>query len=210
LLPLAYATPAAIVLTLGGLITCFAGYRLFRVVLGFFGFIAGVMIGTSLVGAGSTWTMIMAAVVGGVAGALLMIAAYFVGVGLVGAGLAVLGLHAIWAAFASVEEPPTVVTVVVAVLGALVALSIVRYVAIFGTAIAGAWTFLIGGLALMGDPRALAAASSSEAWIFYPVQPGRSDWWVWAVWVGLSLAGAIVQLSTTTRVATRRPKKAAT
>ena len=206
MLPLAYATPTAIVLALGGLVTCFAGYRLFRVVLGFFGFIAGIMIGTSMVGSGSTWTMIMAAVVGGVVGAVLMVAAYFIGIGLIGAGLAVLGLHVVWAQ-ATGGEPNTIVTVVVAVLGALVALSIVRYVAIFGTAIAGAWTFIIGGLALLGDPKALVAASAGDVWVLYPWQPARGDWWVWGFWVLLSLAGIIVQLSTTTKMAAKKPVK---
>ena len=204
MLPLAYATPTAIVLALGGLITCFAGYRLFRIVLGFFGFIAGIMIGTSMVGSSSTWTMIMAALVGGVVGAVLMVAAYFIGIGLVGAGLAVLGLHVIWGQVGG-GEPNTIVTVVVAVLGALVALSIVRYVAIFGTAIAGALTFIIGGLALLGDSKALVAASAGDVWVLYPWQPAQGDWWVWGFWVLLSLAGIIVQLSTTTKTAARKP-----
>ena len=207
MLPLAYATPTAIVLALGGLVTCFAGYRLFRIVLGFFGFIVGIMIGTSMVGSSSTWTMIMAAVVGGVVGAVLMVAAYFIGIGLIGAGLSVLGLHVIWGQ-ATGGEPNTIVTVVVAVLGALVALSIVRYVAIFGTAIAGAWTFIIGGLALLGDPKALVAASAGDVWVLYPWQPAQGDWWVWGFWVLLSLAGIIVQLSTTTKMAAKKlPKR---
>jgi hypothetical protein len=208
MLPLAYATPTAIVLALGGLITCFAGYRLFRIVLGFFGFILGIMIGTSMVGSSSTWTTIMAALVGGVVGAVLMVAAYFIGIGLVGAGLAVLGLHVVWAQ-ALGGEPNTIVTVVVAVLGALVALSIVRYVAIFGTAIAGAWTFIIGGLALLGDPKALVAASAGDVWVLYPWQPVQGDWWVMVLWVLLALAGIIVQLVTTTKTAARKPPQRA-
>lgn len=208
MLPLTYATPAAVVLLIGGVITCFAGYRLFRIVLGFFGFIVGIMIGTSLVGSGSTWTMIMAALVGGIVGAVLMVAAYFVGVGLIGAGLAVLGLHVIWAQVGAGGDPNTVVTVVVAVLGALLALSIVRYVAIFGTAIAGSWTAIVGGMALMGDPKALVAASAGDVWLLYPWQPARGGMWVWALWILMALAGIIVQLSTTTKMAAKKaPKK---
>ena len=206
MLPLAYATPTAIVLVIGGLITCFAGYRLFRIVLGFFGFIVGIMTATSMVGSGSTWTMVMAALAGGVVGAVLMVAAYFIGIGLVGAGLAVLGLHVIWAQAAG-GEPNTIVTVIVAVLGALVALSIVRYVAIFGTAIAGAWTFIIGGLALLGDTKALVAASAGDVWVLYPWQPAQGDWWVWVFWVLLSLAGIVVQLATTTKTAVKKKPK---
>ena len=204
MLPAAYAIPTAVVLALGGLITCFAGYRLFRIVLGFFGFIVGIMTATSMVGSSSTWTMIMAALVGGVIGAVLMVAAYFIGIGLVGAGLAVLGLHVVWGQVAG-SEPTTIVTVLVAVLGALVALSIVRYVAIFGTAIAGAWTFIIGGLALLGDSKALVAASAGDVWVLYPWQPAQGDWWVWGFWVLLALAGIIVQLATTTKTAARKP-----
>ena len=203
MLPVAYAFPTAIVLALGGLVTCFAGYRLFRIVLGFFGFIVGIMTATSMVGSSSTWTMVMAAVAGGLVGAVLMVAAYFIGIGLVGAGLAVLGLHVIWAQVAG-GEPNTIVTVIVAVLGALVALSIVRYVAIFGTAIAGAWTFIIGGLALLGDTKALVAASAGDVWVLYPWQPAQGDWWVWVFWVLLSLAGIVVQLATTTKTAIKK------
>jgi hypothetical protein len=206
MLPVAYAIPTAIVLAVGGLITCFAGYRLFRIVLGFFGFILGIMIGTSMVGSASTWTMIMAALVGGVLGAVLMVAAYFIGIGLIGAGLAVLGQHVIRAQVAT-GEPNTVVTVIVAVLGALAALSIVRYVAIFGTAIAGAWTFIIGGLAVLGDPKALVAASAGDVWVLYPWQPAQGEWWVLGFWVLLALAGIIVQLSTTTKTAAKKPPK---
>jgi hypothetical protein len=209
MLPVAYATPTAIILAIGGLITCFAGYRLFRIVLGFFGFILGIMIGTSMVGSSSTWTMIMAALVGGVVGAVLMVAAYFIGIGLIGAGLAVLGLHVIWAQV-STGEPNTIVTVIVAVLGALAALSIVRYVAIFGTAIAGAWTFIIGGLALLGDSKALVAASAGDVWVLYPWQPAQGEWWVLGFWVLLALAGIIVQLSTTTKTAAKKPPRKGT
>jgi len=37
MLPAAYATPAAVILLVGGLLACFAGYRLFRFVLGVYG-----------------------------------------------------------------------------------------------------------------------------------------------------------------------------
>jgi hypothetical protein len=203
MLPIAYATPAAAVLVLVGLVTCFAGYRLFRIVLGFFGFVLGAMIGTTIAGSSSgTWTLILVAVMGGIVGAVLMVAAYFVGIGLVGAGLAVLGLNAFWTVIGG--EPPTLLLVIVAVVGALVALSIVRYVAIFGTAIAGSWTFIIGALALMGDPKALLAASAGSIWVLYPLSPVRGDWWVWAGWFGLSIAGIVVQLATTTKMGTKK------
>ncbi len=205
MLPATYATPAAIVLVLGGLVTCFAGYRLFRVVLGFFGFILGAMVATSLAGAADTWLLVLWAIVGGIAGGAVMIAAYFVGIGLIGAGLGVLGLGAVWQMVGG--DPPTWLTVVVAVIGALAALSIVRYVAVFGTAIAGAWTFIVGMLALFGDGKALTAASAGNIWVLYPLDASQGSWWIAALWFVLSLAGVIVQLATTTKMAKRKVKK---
>ena len=143
MLPARYAAPAALVLTVGGLISCFAGYRLFRVVLGLYGFFLGAMLTTSTMGTSNMWYLVLAAVVGGLIGALLMVAAYFIGVGLIGAGLAALALNALWRVVGG-GDPPTLVLVLVCVLGALAALSVVRYVVVFGTAIAGAWTTIVG------------------------------------------------------------------
>ena len=184
-------------LAIGGLLACFAGYRLFRLVLGLYGLILGAMVTTSWMGASSTWTLIVAAVVGGLLGAILMVAAYFVGVGLIGAGLAALVVNLVWRMIGG--EPPTVVLVVACVLGALGALSVVRYVVVAGTAIAGAWTMIVGVVALFGDRDALRAASAGDVWVFYPLDPIPDRWWYTVLWVALSVVGAAVQLTTTGR-----------
>jgi hypothetical protein len=194
MLPASYATPTAIVLALGGLLACFAGYRLFRIVLGLYGFILGAMVTTTMVGAGTTWTLVLSAVVGGLVGAALMVAAYFVGVGLVGAGLAAVVLNLGWRFVGG--EPPTTVLVIVCVLGALGALSIARYVVIFGTALAGAWTMIVGGLALAGDAQSMRAASAANVWVLYPLDPLPDRWWVTALWFVVSLGGVVVQMAT--------------
>jgi hypothetical protein len=206
MLPAAYAMPAALILALGGLIACFAGYRLFRFVLGIFGFILGAFITTSTMGASSVWALIVAAAVGGLVGAVLMVAAYFIGVGLVGAGLAALALNLVWRAIGG--EPPTLVLVVCCVLGALGALSVVRLVAIGGTSIAGSWTAIVGALALMGDPTALRAASARDVWVFYPLDPLPDRWWVTAGWVVLACVGMLVQFKTTGKGGARKRKHA--
>ena len=207
MLPASYATPAAAVLAIGGLLACFAGYRLFRFVLGMYGLILGAMVTTSWMGASSTWTLVLAAAVGGILGALLMIAAYFVGVGLIGAGLAALAINLLWRVFGG--EPPTLVLVIGCVLGALGALSVVRYVVVAGTAIAGAWTLIVGVVALMGDRAALRAASAGDVWVFYPLNPMPDRWWYTVIWVALAVAGIVVQLATTGKGAgkKRRPSK---
>lgn len=195
-------------LAIGGLLACFAGYRLFRFVLGMYGLILGAMVTTSWMGAASTWTLVLAAAVGGLLGALLMIAAYFVGVGLIGAGLAALVVNLGWRLIGG--EPPTLVLVIACVLGALGALSVVRYVVVAGTAIAGAWTLIVGVVALMGDRDALRAASAGDVWVFYPLSPIPDRWWYPVIWVALSVVGVVVQLATTGKGAGRKkrsPKK---
>ena len=211
MLPVAYATPAAVILLVGGLLSCFAGYRMFRVVLGLYGFIIGASITTAAYGSSGTVALVVAAIVGGVVGALLMVAAYFVGVGLIGAGLASLALNSVWHAMRH-TDPPTALLVVVAVLGALAALSIVRYVVVFGTALGGSWTALIGGLSLMehrggaAAQTAQTALTASNMWVLYPLGPIPGYWWFYLAWIALAIAGAVVQLATTTKLA--GPKKA--
>src|SRR5262245_58551831 len=87
MLPASYQLPAAVVLLLVGIVSCFFGYRLFRIVLAIFGFILGALAASSLFGVSDTWMLLGAAVIGGLIGALILIAAYFVGVALVGAAL---------------------------------------------------------------------------------------------------------------------------
>ncbi len=203
MLPATLATGTAALLAVGGLLACFAGYRLFRLVLGIYGFFFGAFIATSIIGASDTWTLVIAALAGGLAGALLMLAAYFLGVGLIGAGLAALALNVVWR-FVGETPPPTLVLVIVCVVGALVALSLARWVVILGTAIAGSWTLIVAGLALRGDPAAVRAAQAGDVWIFYPLgQTGEQVWQI-ALWFALTVAGVVVQIATTRRGTRRR------
>ena len=194
MLPASYATGTAVLLAVGGLLACFAGYRLFRLVLGLYGFLFGAFMATSIMGSANLWALGVAAVAGGVVGALLMVAAYFMGVGLVGAGLSALAMNLIWRAVGG--DPPTWLLVIVCVIGALAALSVVRWVVIFGTAIAGAWTIIVAALALMGDPAAVRAASAGDVWILYPLGQTGCQMWQVAAWFGLTVVGVIVQTVT--------------
>jgi len=205
MIPASYTTLAAVVFVVGGLLTCFAGFRLFRIVLALYGFFAGAMIGSHLIDSGNTWAVAMYGLVGGLVGAALMVVAYFVGVGLIGAGLAALALNVGWKLVGG--EPPTILLVVVCVVGAVLALNVVRYVVIFGSAIAGSWTALVGGLALMGNPTALKAASAPGIWVVYPIDMVPHQWWVMGLWFVLAIAGVAIQLSTTTKTGSKKRKK---
>lgn len=196
MLPAAFQIPAAIVLLAGGLISCFAGYRVFRLVLGIYGFILGALVASSIVGTEHTVWMIAAAFVGGLLGALVLIAAYFVGVALLGAGIGALLASLIWGALG--REPGALVVILFAIAGALGALMLQRYVIIGATAFGGAWTIIVGGLALTGNRVAVDAASRSNVWLAYP-NPAPGQRWVLLAWFVLGIAGTAAQLRITAK-----------
>ena len=73
MLPATYQLPAAIVLLVGGMVATFFGYRLFRIVLAFAGFMLGGLAASSIFGMSDTMSMIVAFGVGGLIGAAIMI-----------------------------------------------------------------------------------------------------------------------------------------
>jgi Domain of unknown function (DUF4203) len=197
MLPASFQVPAAIILVVGGLVSCFAGYRVFRVVLGFFGFVLGALLTSSFMGTEQTVWMIAGAVVGGIVGALILVAAYFVGVALLGAGVGALIVNVIWAGLG--REPHIVIVILFAIAGALGALALQRYVIMTATSFGGAWTAIVGGLALLGDRLAIEAAARNNVWLAYPMNPAPGQQWVILVWIGLGLVGVIVQLTVTAK-----------
>jgi hypothetical protein len=196
MLPASFQTPAAVVLVIGGLLSCFAGYRVFRFVLGFFGFVLGALLASSLIGTEQGLWMVAAAIVGGIVGALILVGAYFVGVALIGAAFGALGVaHPLWAAFG--REPHILVVIAFAVAGALAAMALQRYVIIVTTSYGGAWTAIVGGLTLMGDRLAIEATARNNVWLAYPLNPAPGQRWVIAVFLLLGTAGLIIQLTIT-------------
>jgi hypothetical protein len=199
MLPHSYELPAAILLVLGGALSCFAGYRLFKIVLGIYGFVLGAMLASSTMGVTNSTGMIVASLVGGVCGALLLMFAYFVGIALVGAGLGALVAHVAWSTLGRSGDPPAVAVVVLSVVGSIGAMFLQRYVIVVATAFGGAWTVIVGGLAVAGDRGAARAATAGDVWILYPLSPAPGQKWVPVAWVALGLIGTAVQLITTGR-----------
>jgi Domain of unknown function (DUF4203) len=195
MLPPVYGPPAAIVLILGGALACFAGYRLFRIVLGIYGFILGAMLTSSVMGVGNTIGMLVAAAIGGIVGSIVLVMAYFVGIALVGAGLGALIGHVIWT-WVRPGDPPALAVVVVALVGAVGAMWLQRYVIIVGTAFGGAWTIIVGAVNLLATRGITRGASATEVWILYPTStPGER--WAPIAWIVLGLLGVTVQLGLT-------------
>jgi hypothetical protein len=200
MLPHGYELPAALLLMLGGALACFAGYRLFRVVLGLYGFILGAMMASSVMGVSNHFGMIGAALLGGVAGALIMMFGYFLGIALVGAGLGALVAHLVWNAVRPSVDPPALIVIAAAIFGAVVAMMLQRYVIVIGTAFGGGWTMLLALAALMaaqnGKP---ASVALKEPWVFYPLAPFPNAQWGPIAWVALGVAGTAVQLGFTSK-----------
>jgi hypothetical protein len=148
-------------------------------------------------GTDQTVWMVVAAIVGGIVGALILVAAYFVGVALIGAGVGALVANLIWASLG--REPHIVIVILFAIAGALGALALQRYVIITATSFGGAWTTIVGALALLGDRLAVEAAARNNVWLAYPMNPAPGQRWVIVAWLVLGLVGVIVQLGITAK-----------
>jgi len=199
---------AALILTLAalavGLLVCFAGYRLFRLILALYGAALGALVGIAIASqyaAGTDFVLILAGTVGGLAGAVLLSSLYYVGVFIVGAiaGLVLANMVGISAEFGELGRA------VSAVLVGAAALFLQRLVISVSTALSGAWSAVGGAVALLGlgPPGLLTpfAALPDDPWRSLP-----SDLALY-VWLGLSVVGVVVQLSTPERREKRKPHR---
>ncbi len=197
MLPASFQLPAAVILLVGGLISCFAGYRVFRIVLGIYGFMLGALLASGAAGTEHAAWMIGAALAGGLVGALILIAAYFVGVALLGAGIGALATSLIWASLG--REPSALVVILFSIAGALAALALQRYVIVGATAFGGAWTMIVGAIALSGTKVSVDAAARNNVWLAYPMNPAPGQHWILLGWLALGLTGVCVQLAITAK-----------
>src|SRR5436190_10976982 len=196
MLPYSYQPAAALLLVVGGAIACFAGYRLFRTVLGIYGFILGALMASSMMGSTNTFGMVIAAIVGGAVGAIVLTFAYFVGIALIGAGLGALVVDVTWTQFQP-TDPPAAVIIGLALPGAIGAMVLQRYIIIVGTALVGAWTLIVGGAALVGNGG--APRTNGAAWILYPFTPAPGQRWLPIAFIALGVVGTAVQIGVTGR-----------
>lgn len=125
-----------------GAVQCFAGYRIFKVVLGLTGFIVGGVMGAAGGYACSQNGLValFAGLVGGCLGAALLTALYFLGVFLVGAFLG--GI--VGAVLLAGSLPQPALLLIPAVIAGVLALVFQRFMIIVSTAFVGAWTVVTG------------------------------------------------------------------
>ena len=182
--------PVAIILLAGGLVSCFFGYRLLRVLLAAYGFIGGIVLAVQFGGDLELWTTVLLTIGAGVAGAALAIVAYLGGVALLGAAGGALVVNAVWTSETS--EPGLWLLLGVCLAGALAALVVRRYVIIIGTSLGGSWAALVGGLALAGHSAA-AAVTSGDVRQMYPLAPVDTQMGFAVAWFVLAAVTLVVQ-----------------
>ena len=127
-----------------GLIQCFFGYRIFKLVLGLTGFIVGGALAGSAVYSISQQviTAILVGILGGAVGAVLMVVLYFVGIFLFGAYLgAVLG--AVLSGMLN-SNPEPVLMIILAVISGILTLIFQKFMIIVSTGFNGAWNVVTG------------------------------------------------------------------
>jgi hypothetical protein len=189
-LPSSVVAILSVLLVLVGIANCFFGYRIFKVVLGIFGFIVGGTLAGAVginASSGNEFVGFVAGIIGGVAGAVLFAVLYFVGVILLGAGLAVMLTSTIGAS-PQVHLPP-IVLIVVAIVGALLALVLQKLILILSTAFIGARMIVVGVLCLVFRMR-------PEVVFQHPQMLGRLLLPATFCWLAMGIAGATVQYLT--------------
>jgi hypothetical protein len=95
------------------------------------------------------------------------------------------------------RDPRALIVILFSITGAIASMYLQRYFIIVFTAFGGAWTMIVGAMALVGDRTALKAATSGDVWVAYPLNPAPGQRWVPIVWIVLSLIGAAVQVGIT-------------
>ena len=181
-----------ILTVLFGILSCFWGYRAFKVVLGVVGFAIGAYLGAS---AGAYFTggfgiiAVITGLVGGLIGAALVSVVYYVGVFVIGAlcGWVIYTMIAGAAGYG----PHNILLIVLALTGGILALFFQKFLIIVSTAFIGSWFIVSGGFSMVGS-------DFGPFDLFYaPVRLLRPDGGINTIvvicWVALGILGSIFQ-----------------
>ena len=181
-----------------GVVYCFFGYRIFRIILGILGFIGGASVAAAVafdIFGREQVVLIVAGLVGGIIGAVLMVVLYFIGIFLLGAWLgSLLGVLLTGGGESTVA---TVIILVLAVIGGIVALMLQKLMIILSTALSGAWAIVSGVFHLVGG-----APGPVQAFQYQPnlrtLRPmGAWGYVMLLCWILLGIAGMVVQYKIT-------------
>ncbi len=180
-----------------GVLSCFWGHRIFKLLFGLMGFALGGLL-TGLVAlyvTGETTTALMVGAVGGFIGAGILLSLYTVGVFVLGAftGIAI-GLLV----SAGYGQFDIAAWTLLAVAGGVVAILMQKFTVVVATALLGAWNIVVGGVYVVTrdmtvyqiaqDP---ASTQNMGIGIFYGTI---------ACWAGLTIIGILVQYNALSRL----------
>ena len=174
-----------------GTLYCFLGYRVLKVVIGVTGFVlaggfaAGV---ASWLSGGNLIAVVVAGLVGGIAGALSLFFLYKAGVFCIGFLAALLIAHSALGGWTQPWVPWAILGL--GAVGGVVSLILERPVMTLATAAIGAWVVVSGVAYILMGPQFTAL-----------LQHGGEDekrWMLLACWAVLGLAGAFAQFATHT------------
>jgi hypothetical protein len=177
-----------------GVIVCFWGYRIFKVVLGIAGFIAGAALFYHF-GAHYTANMIVLvilAIFGGMIGASLSVAFYYIGLFLLGA-LAGWQIGFLISAAINIEFI-ILVPIIAAMIAGIIACFIQRPIIIISTALIGAWSVVTGGFYFFGTGIIPTDLFRDPFMLIESLRETNPV--VILAWIALSIAGMIFQFST--------------
>ncbi len=177
-----------------GILSCFWGYRAFKVVLGVIGFAAGAYLGAS---AGAFFTgglgvvAVITGLIGGLIGAALVSVIYYLGIFVLGA----LGGWVIYTMIAGAAGygPHLLLLVFLALVGGILALFFQKFLIIVSTAFIGSWCIVSGGFSMLGSDFGPFDLFRAPLRLLRPV--GGINTIVVICWVALGIIGAIFQFS---------------
>lgn len=175
-----------------GVLSCFWGYRAFKVVLGIVGFAGGAYLGA---GAGAYFTggfgivAVITGLIGGLIGAALVSVVYYAGIFVLGA----LGGWVIYTMIAGAAGygPHLILLIVLALIGGILALFFQKFLIIVSTAFIGSWCIVSGGFSLLGSDFGPFDLFYAPERLLRPV--GGLNTIVVICWVALGLLGSIFQ-----------------
>jgi hypothetical protein len=188
-LPPQQAQFALVLLLALGLVYCFAGYPMLRVLLGLTGFLIAGAVAAALAGwlsQGNLLFMGGALLFGGICGAMALSFLYRAGVFLLGfLGALLLGFNLFFQHDAAYGP---VFTIVAGLIGGILALFLEKPVMKFATAAIGGWMTTVSGMLLLASRGVIDKALQEK------ISP-NATWVLIGVWALLTLFGAAFQFS---------------
>jgi len=180
----------AIALIASGVITCFWGYRLFKVVLGVTGFVTGGALAWTVLTAAGYGQMVTIAgtLLAALLGGLAMFSLFFAGVFLFGCAMGLLMAVVILSALGG--ELNVVAVSIFSLVNGLVTLWFRKVLVVASTALTGAWSVVSGVAYFAGDLDLVGALAEpgllrTQGGLYYAVL---------ALWFLIGISGIAVQM----------------